>query len=265
MNPDKEEKKVILLVDDHVVNRHIVRAMLRNEPIILDVAENGRQALDSLVQRHYDLVLMDCQMPEMTGMEATRAIRDGVCGAENVRIPIIAMTAHAFDKDRLLCMESGMDDYILKPIDQKVLITMVNKWLNGDDEKAGAVAGGDVNADAGVIETHFDLAGMKVRLMDDIELISIIVDSYLEDFPTQLQQVQQCIADGDVIAAGKQGHRIKGSSSNVGAVLIQQNGLCIERAGHAGDLNAASDAVAALPELFDKYSQVVHQLLSLEV
>ncbi|NCD32512.1 MAG: response regulator [Spartobacteria bacterium] len=267
MNLGEKEQNVILLVDDHAANRHIVKAMLRSEPIILDAVENGCQALEYLRLRHCDLVLMDCQMPEMNGMDAARAIRAGECGQENVRIPIVAMTAHALDEDRRLCLDAGMDDYISKPIDRKGLMTTLNKWLTqSDEERDGGMvsAAAEKEAAPAVMLSHFDFDGTKLRLMDDLELIAIIVGSYLDEFPTQLKQLQQSVAADDVATAGKLGHRIKGSSSNVGAVLLQAQGLRIERAGKAGDMEEVKVAAAALPELFLEYSKVVKQLLPLD-
>jgi len=117
----------ILLVEDSLVNRLVVRGMLEKLGIYADEATDGEEALAALDRRDYDLVLMDCQMPRMDGYEATRRIR--ATGGSVRNIPVIAMTAHAMSGDRDKCLASGMNDYISKPFARGNLMDMLNKWL----------------------------------------------------------------------------------------------------------------------------------------
>ncbi len=118
----------ILLVEDVKVNIIVARGMLTAKGHEVDTAENGVQALEALRKNDYDLVLMDCQMPEMDGYQCSKAIRSGESGVRDPNIPIIAMTAHAMSGDREKCLEAGMSDYISKPIDNVLLLETIDRW-----------------------------------------------------------------------------------------------------------------------------------------
>jgi two-component system sensor histidine kinase/response regulator len=119
----------ILVAEDNVVNQKVARRMLEKLGCRVDVVANGREALDALVQQPYDLVFMDCQMPEMDGYAATKAVREREQQTGS-HIPIIAMTANALQGDRETCLEAGMDDYVRKPVQAAELLAMLQKWGN---------------------------------------------------------------------------------------------------------------------------------------
>lgn len=127
------EKKNILLAEDNPVNQKLATRILEKKGYRVDVVSNGQEAIDALATKHkgliYDLVLMDIQMPVMNGLEATRQIRDQRSAVANKAIPIIAMTANAMSGDKERCLESGMDDYISKPINQSTLFELIEKHL----------------------------------------------------------------------------------------------------------------------------------------
>ena len=121
----------ILLVEDNPVNREVATVMLRKSGLTVDVATNGLEAIRALAKASYELVLMDCQMPELDGFEATRRIRSLGAKTLNPKIPIIAMTANAMQGDMQACLDAGMDDYIAKPIRSSALMEKVDRWLVG--------------------------------------------------------------------------------------------------------------------------------------
>jgi signal transduction histidine kinase/CheY-like chemotaxis protein len=118
----------VLLAEDDSVNQMVVEAMLTRLGCIVEVVADGRAALGAATRRHYDLILMDCHMPTMDGFEATRRIRDDEFERSRGRMPIVALTADALAGDRERCLESGMDDYMTKPVSSAMLATCVERW-----------------------------------------------------------------------------------------------------------------------------------------
>jgi CheY-like chemotaxis protein len=124
----------LLLVEDNFVNRRVATYMLAKLGYRVEVAQNGREAIDRLREAPYDLVLMDCQMPEMDGFAATRIIRDPASDIKDHSIPIIGMTANAFPEDRARSLASGMNDSLSKPVELATLSEMIVKWLRPAEE-----------------------------------------------------------------------------------------------------------------------------------
>ena len=119
----------ILLVEDNRINQMVAGRMLDKLGLSYDIAENGRVALETSRAAHYDLVLMDMQMPEMDGIEATRAWRAREAETGAPRVPIVAMTANALDEDRVHCLAAGMDDHLAKPVEMDKLAAVMKHWL----------------------------------------------------------------------------------------------------------------------------------------
>src|SRR5882672_10496023 len=132
----------LLLVEDNFVNQRVAVYMLTKLGAQVDVAKHGREAIDMLGKCGYDLVLMDCQMPEMDGFEATRVIRDRSSAVLDHDIPVIAMTANAFPEDRARALACGMNDFLAKPVDRSLLASMLDKWLKPAPETAARAAVG---------------------------------------------------------------------------------------------------------------------------
>ena len=123
-----------MLVEDNVINQLVATNALESEGYQVDVANNGLEALDMLKNRkleaQYSAIIMDCQMPEMDGFEATKCIRQGAAGDIYKSTPIIAMTANAMQRDKDMCMAAGMDDFLTKPIDHQKVTSTLQKWLS---------------------------------------------------------------------------------------------------------------------------------------
>lgn len=128
-------KKRVLLVEDNAVNQMVAVAMLKKLGLSPDTASNGSEALETLVTRHYDLILMDIEMPEMDGIEAVRRIRSLPVENPNRTTPVIALTARAMRADREECLAAGMDDYVSKPVRPDTLKKTVERWLCGEAER----------------------------------------------------------------------------------------------------------------------------------
>ncbi len=118
-----------MLVEDNFVNQRVAVYMLSKVGVQVDVAKHGREAIEILSNVCYDLILMDCQMPEMDGFEATRVIRDPSSPVLDHDVPVVAMTANAFPEDRARAIAAGMNDFLTKPVDRSVLEGMLAKWM----------------------------------------------------------------------------------------------------------------------------------------
>jgi CheY-like chemotaxis protein len=127
-------KGIVLLVEDNLVNQKVAKHMIERWGWRVDIAANGQEGLDAVQRKHYDLVLMDCQMPEVDGFQATEEIR--AMSGPLAEIPIVAMTANAMEGDRDRCLEAGMDDYITKPIVGAELMRVLNRYAIGTPQSA---------------------------------------------------------------------------------------------------------------------------------
>ncbi|MGH8262433.1 MAG: ATP-binding protein, partial [Steroidobacteraceae bacterium] len=128
----------VLLVEDNPVNQRVAIHMLLKLGYQVELAQHGREAVDRLGRDRFDLVLMDCQMPEMDGFEATRIIRDPASSVLDHAVPVVAMTANAFAEDREKCLAAGMNDFLAKPVDRRMLASMLDQWIVRVPESAGA-------------------------------------------------------------------------------------------------------------------------------
>jgi PAS domain S-box-containing protein len=225
----------ILLVEDNPVNQRLAHEILRRRGHAVTLAAHGREALERLEEATFDLVLMDVQMPEMNGLEATRAIRAAEAGTDR-HLPIVAMTAHAMAGDRERCLDAGMDDYLTKPIRAEALITHVERIAMRTDD-----------ASFGRPQTPaFDLQEALERVDHDPELLAEIAGLFLTDSPEMLEAVSRSVAAADGDAVSRAAHKLKGAILTFGAAEAAALALSIERAGHDGDLATAR---ADLPRL----------------
>ena len=264
----------ILLAEDNITNQQVALGILLKLGLKADAVANGAEALKALETLPYDLVLMDVQMPEMDGIEATREIRnwkpetgeDGVHRGSGVkcrdsRIPIIAMTAYAMQGDRERCLEAGMNDYIEKPVSPQALAEVLDKWLpkeiDGYRKKKKEID--EDGKPSSIINTSliFDRADMMSMLMDDEDLARTVGATFLDDIPRQIAALRDYLEAGDATGAERQAHTIKGASANVGGQALRAVAFEMEKAARAGDL---SDTRGYMPELeaqFDRLKQAM--------
>jgi PAS domain S-box-containing protein len=255
----------ILVAEDNISSKQVALAILEKLGYQADVAANGKEALASLQKIPYDLVLMDCQMPEMNGYEAAGRIRDPQSGVVNPTVPIVALTAHAMKGDREECVAAGMNDYITKPVQSASLAAMIEKWL---PEECGSVhsaaVSGNTAAEAAAQSAParaFDEAALLERLMGDGDLARTVIGTFLADMPQQLASLERYLTAGDAAAAKRQAHRIKGAAANVNGDTLQELACEMERAGEAGDLHAM---LARLPELEQRFYSAKQAMESMQ-
>ena len=257
----------ILLAEDNITNQQVATGILKKFGFVgVTTVLNGAQAVKELVASVYDLVLMDIQMPEMDGHEATRQIRKIESESGKKRIPVIAMTAHAMKKDRDKCIAAGMDDYVSKPVDAKALLEALERWLPKEKSipdppasEAGQTLRQEIKPKNNLIV--FDKDALMDRLMGDMELFETVISGFLEDMPKQIDILTKHINQKNSADAGRQGHQIKGASGNVGADALREIASEIDIAGKSGDLDGLSSLLPQLEEAFDQLKKAMEEII----
>ncbi len=254
----------ILYAEDNFVNQQVAIEMLNKLACRTDIVINGAEAVKALEDISYDLVLMDCQMPEMDGYEATRRIRDKRSNVQNPDIPIIALTANALKGDREKCLEAGMNDFIAKPVRQKTLFEVLARWVPGisRSENAETVTNSSAFPKAPPKqpgEIVFDEQDLLERLEDDRDLARIIIAGFLSDTPKQILKLKEMLGKGDAEGTERQAHTIKGAASNVGGEDLRKVANEIEKAGKAGKLDLAAETQPQLDKSFENLRSAFEQ------
>jgi CheY-like chemotaxis protein len=209
-------RRKLLLADDNKVNRVVARELLvRRGHEVVEVI-NGREALEAYDRQAFDMILMDVQMPEMSGFEATAAIRERE-RVQGGHVRIVAMTAHAMSGDRERCLDAGMDAYLAKPIDPPALFAMV------ESQTIPAVASTPPRA-----TTTFDRSALLRRLGDDEALLSDLVGVFLEDCPGQLSRIRAALDNGDSGQLRMAAHSLKGSAANLSGSAVAEAARVLE-------------------------------------
>ncbi len=230
----------ILVAEDNVANQMVALGILRKLGADGDAVADGKKALEALETIPYDLVLMDVQMPEMDGLEATRRIRSGRSGVRNPDIPIVAMTGHAMQEDRDRCLAAGMNDYLSKPVQPDVFARILQRWLP-------AAAGGHVPDDtppARAGATHgpggsqpvWDRTAMMERMMGDETLAREVLHAFLEDVTRYREAFDDALDAGDVRGLERHVHSTKGAAGTLCADELQTLAARLEAVAKAGDL-----------------------------
>ena len=192
----------VLVVDDHVVNQAVVSAVLRRWGHAVATALDGREAVDKSAGEPFDLVLMDLQMPEMDGLQATRLIRERELSQSLPRLPIVAMTARAMTADRDQCRAAGMDGFLSKPLDQPELFEL----LEGVGRRISSAAPGSPAPDP---------AGRPILpLIADPETQRHVIGLFLDTAPRQLERLQGAVAAGDAAVIAATAHALRGAMSH---------------------------------------------------
>ncbi len=226
------ERKRVLLAEDTRANQKLVEAILRRRGHTVVLADNGREALETLVREPVDVVLMDIQMPMMDGFQATAAIRQ-LSDHSLASTPIVAMTAHAMQSDREKCLQVGMNDYLSKPIDAQTLLDMVEfNWRDAAGtlgSQPGRRRGGNPD-DRGDEKPLFDVAGSLVRLQDNRRLLLDMIEMFIEDAPSLLNKIEQ----GEPAEIYRAAHSLKSLCGNFGADEAARGAGRIEMLGKTG-------------------------------
>lgn len=199
-------------------------------------------------------------LPEMDGYEATRLIRNPQTGAQNAGMPIIALTAHALMDDQNKYLEAGMDDYLAKPVQIKMLAEVLSRWLTCTNGKTKCANRRGKPLEIKAEEKQriiFAEADLKERLMDDACVAAMIVTRFLEDMPGQIDLLKACLEKGDIPGAQRHAHSIKGAASNVSAQALQKAAEHIQSAIEHRAWREAAVMLPRLPEQLELYQDAV--------
>ncbi len=259
----------VLIAEDNPVNQKLLRAQLGKLGYRPDVVGNGREAVAAVERAAYDIVLMDCRMPEMNGLDATRAIRALEAGKRHTQI--IAMTANALERDRQRCLDAGMDDYLAKPLHLEDLRAALQRAMeraappvqpaaDAAPTPAGEASAGDPSADEEPALRREVLDGLRGDIVDggSADAFREIIDLFLGNAERNCAAVREALARRDRHAIELAAHSLKGSSSTMGAARMAALCATIEELSHDGAL----DSAGALVERLESELQLVQRELS---
>lgn len=260
----------LLLVEDNLVNQKVALRILKKLGAQPDIADNGLQALEAIRGQHYDLVLMDCMMPEMDGFEATIAIRN--MQDEIVQPVIIAMTASILQSERDRCYEAGMDDYLSKPIKIDLLYSTIMKWLRHRE-----MGNEPYNVVADVQEVNTNKPEPLLALLDqtrldelrelgdgDDSLLAELVEVFLRDAPERIVALREAFARHDEHALRMISHALKGSSRNIGATRLADTCQTLELTAKSHMIDNAGGIIDLIDQEFTKVSVLCEQFIQSE-
>jgi PAS domain S-box-containing protein len=239
----------ILVTDDNPVNRKLARAILANLPCSVDTAANGREAVNAYESETYDVILMDCQMPEMDGYEASRMIRGHECGSDR-HVPIIALTGFAMKGDQEACLAAGMDAYLAKPFRKEQLIAMMERFLRLSDfpdetpDDAGTPAQPPPAGHAvpvAVIDPGIWAELQSLQQPGEEDIVQSLVEAYLEDARALIAELAAAVRAGEAQKISRTAHTFKSTSAAIGALNLAELLKEADMLGRAGALDAVAD------------------------
>jgi two-component system, sensor histidine kinase and response regulator len=250
------ERTRILLVEDNQVNQQVALRMIERMGYKADAVANGREALETLARLEYDVVLMDCQMPEMDGYGATREIRRREGGSRHTTI--IGVTAHALAGDREDCLKAGMDDYLAKPVTPQDLVEVLDRWVlkihrsnsDGGPGSPSVEPARTVPIVSG-LPTIDDQVLARLRAFDDqgeSTFVSGLIRMFLADLRLRLEEIRSASAAGNAHAVNRAAHALKGASGELGAARMRELCARLEEDTAKGSLNDTEELIRALEE-----------------
>jgi two-component system sensor histidine kinase/response regulator len=254
----------VLLAEDNRVSQLVALSLLQKMGVRADAVANGAEVLAALELTPYDLVLMDVEMPEMNGFEATAAVRERERAGER-RIPIIAMTAHALREDRERCLAAGMDDYVSKPIDKRLLAEALLRWAPRREAQAQARAAREEPVPAhgsGTADEDPRFPDLEEDRLEDVcghdpALEQEVIQMYLESTRETLSRMRAALELGDATLLRGLAHGLKGGSRTVGAAALGELAQEIERRAETSDFASAHGALEGAAVAFEHVAMVM--------
>jgi two-component system, sensor histidine kinase and response regulator len=228
------EKKNILVVEDNVVNQKVAVGQLSHLGYEAAVVGSGAEAIEAVRRRPYDLILLDCQMPDIDGYDVARTIRK--MDNQTRRIPIVAMTAHAMEGEREKCLAAGMDDYLAKPVSTQRLSTVLVRWLGTREA---------------VVDSE-KIAGLQQLARANPSFMRDITGLFREDALVRIHELRDSASRADAEMIARAAHSLKSSSGNIGAARMYSLCATIESSARQGNLEGVADMVEQLATELDR-------------
>ena len=233
----------VLVAEDNHVNQKVIQSMLKRLGIKPEIVGNGQDALQAMGRSAHDLVLMDCQMPEMDGFAATAEIRrqEQLNGAHRT---IVAMTANAMPGDRERCLEAGMDDYLVKPVSLESLARLLR----------------EIKPLPPISDAAIDESRLKATLGKDLAFQREMISLYLDSTPPLLQKISQALTAHDPMVCKRSAHEIKGASTYIAAMAMAENARQLEHAAQALDWGSVKVHLQQLERALDEVARYLEQM-----
>ena len=253
-----------LLAEDNIINQEVANAMLIKLGVKVDIANNGQEAVNLAVQNHYDIILMDCQMPEMDGYEATAVIRKSI---ENKALPIIAITANASAADRQRCLDSGMTDFLSKPYVLDQLRKIILRWLPYENKdqlykpEPEAVEVKPQDSKKSVLNFKQIEHIRSLDTSGDDELVHNIFRAFIESTNDYMQKFANAISNEDTDNIRRLAHTLKSSSANIGAEYFSEIFKQVEVFAKAGELISIKERAEDLEQHFQDVVSEINSYL----
>ena len=242
----------ILLAEDNAVNQKFAVRLLEKMGHIVSVAQNGKEVVKALDEQAFHLILMDVQMPEIDGLQATRLIRNQEKGTDH-HVPIVAMTAHAMKGDKERCLDAGMDGYVSKPINAEELFEVIEKLMEAmrADEGASDTRLGGYILDEDELFAHVD---------GDKELLDELIDLFQEDYPVLLSQLHDAIQQRDWATMRDAAHAIKGSVANFAANTAVETAQKLEKMEIGDDARHVEETASRLEKELQRLGRILESI-----
>jgi two-component system sensor histidine kinase/response regulator len=229
----------ILLVDDDYLNQRMMGLVLSGGGFSCDAAFNGAEAIDAIQSQHFDLILMDLQMPIMDGYEATRRIRAWESG--NSHIPIVALTAMVFDDEVQDCLDAGMDDCVVKPFDTARLLQLIDSHIENSIKSTFAI---DIHGMK--LEEKNSLLNIQAaisRFGNDIETYKEFLADFLQTLPHRIEEFHLMYNSRNLQSLSAKAHNLKGVAANMGAMQLSASASKLNRSSKIGELSSIEESL----------------------
>jgi two-component system sensor histidine kinase/response regulator len=267
---EARESLNILLAEDNLINQTLATKLLETRGHRVTLASNGKEAVDAFKKGDFDLILMDIQMPEMDGFEATRRIREfeaekkstinnqpqlnmlRIQRSRQSTIPIIAMTAHAMTGDREKCIDAGMDDYVSKPINPEALFSVIKKNARKSQGEKAQKQTQPSQGSKTFSPTTFDLSGAMETVLGSKDLFREIAGMFIETCPDYIARIKKGISGNDAGVLEREAHSLKGAIGNFGAREAYEVAGRLEKLGEEGKMAAAAGELSNLENVLNE-------------